>query len=92
MCPKRGFKAEELVGHRCPSCRAKRVMTVELDAQRAVTPWVPEGQQVWVRVNGLGEDFINELESAYQAIVEFPQTWPKFQKGFRRFLLCRFPF
>jgi toxin ParE1/3/4 len=44
------------------------------------------------KVNGLGEDFLNELESAYQAIVEFPQTWPKFQKGFRRFLLSRFPF
>ena len=45
-----------------------------------------------VKVNGLGENFINELESAYQAIVEFPKTWPKFQKGFRRFMLSRFPF
>ena len=44
------------------------------------------------KVNGLGEDFLNEIESAYQAIVEFPQTWPKFQKGFRRFLLSKFPF
>ena len=41
---------------------------------------------------GLGEDFINELELAYQTIVEFPKTWPKFQKGFRRYLLPRFPF
>jgi len=32
------------------------------------------------------------LESSYQAIIEFPQTWPKFQKSFRRFLLSRFPF
>ncbi len=56
MCSKRGFKAEELVSHRCPECRAKRVMTVELDAQRAITPWVPEGQQAWVRFNGLGVD------------------------------------
>ena len=44
------------------------------------------------KVIGLGEDFMNELESAYQAIVEFPKTWPKFQKGFHRFLLSRFPF
>lgn len=44
------------------------------------------------KVDGLGEDFMNELESAYQAIIEFPQTWPKFQRGFRRFLLSRFPF
>lgn len=41
---------------------------------------------------GLGEDFIKELESAYQAIVGFPQTWTYFQKGFRRYLLSRFPF
>jgi len=41
---------------------------------------------------GLGEDFLNELEPAYQAIIEFPKTWPMFQNGFRRFLLSRFPF
>lgn len=44
------------------------------------------------KANGLGEDFISELESAYQAIIEFPRTWPKFQGGFQRFLLARFPF
>lgn len=41
---------------------------------------------------GLGDDFINELESAYQAIMEFPETWPYFKRGFRRYLLSRFPF
>jgi plasmid stabilization system protein ParE len=41
---------------------------------------------------GLGDDFIAELEAAYDVITEFPQTWPKFQKGFRRYLLTRFPF
>ena len=41
---------------------------------------------------GLGDNFIDELESAYQTIIEFPDTWPKFQKGFRRFLLSSFPF
>ncbi len=41
---------------------------------------------------GLGDDFIVELESAYEAITELPETWPKFQKGFRRFLLTRFPY
>jgi plasmid stabilization system protein ParE len=40
----------------------------------------------------LGDDFFNELESAYQAIIEFPRTWPFFEKGFRRFLLSKFPF
>ncbi len=41
---------------------------------------------------GLGDDFLDELESAYHAISELPQTWPFFQKKFRRFLLSRFPF
>lgn len=41
---------------------------------------------------GLGGDYLNELESAYQAITELPRTWPKFQFGFRRFLLSKFPF
>ena len=49
---------------------------------------------VWYQhqVEGLGDDFIYELESAYQAIIELPRTWPKFQNHFRRFLLSRFPF
>ncbi len=41
---------------------------------------------------GLGDDFLAELEAAYDAIMELPETWPKFQKGFRRFLLSRFPY
>ena len=41
---------------------------------------------------GLGEDFLNELENAYQTIVELPDAWPKFQVSFRRFLLSKFPF
>ncbi len=44
------------------------------------------------QVEGLGDDFINELEAAYQAIMELPRTWPRFQTYFRRFLLSRFPF
>lgn len=44
------------------------------------------------KTENLGDDFINELESAYQAIIELPKTWPNFQLGFRRFLLSRFPF
>ncbi len=44
------------------------------------------------QADGLGEDFLSELETAYQAIVELPDTWPNFEKGFRRFLLSKFPF
>jgi toxin ParE1/3/4 len=44
------------------------------------------------QADGLGEDFLNELEYSYQAIIEFFDTWPKFSRGFRRFILSRFPF
>jgi len=44
------------------------------------------------QAEGLGDDFLNELESEYQAVAEFPQTWPLFVKGFRRHLLPNFPF
>ncbi len=42
--------------------------------------------------DGLGLDYLSELESSFQTIRELPNTWPKFQKGFRRFLLRKFPF
>jgi len=44
------------------------------------------------QASGLGEDFLNELDYAYQAIIEFFDTWPKFSRNFRRFILSRFPF
>jgi len=44
------------------------------------------------RSKGLGEDFLSELESAYQTIIELPDTWPKFNIYYRRFLLGKFPF
>ena len=49
---------------------------------------------VWYesQAKGLGGDFINELESAYEAIAELPGVWPQFRKGFRRYILTRFPF
>ncbi|MCK4843298.1 MAG: type II toxin-antitoxin system RelE/ParE family toxin [Methylococcales bacterium] len=44
------------------------------------------------QAEGLGDDFLSELETAYQTIIQLPDTWPMFQKGFRRFLLRKFPF
>ncbi len=32
------------------------------------------------QVEGLGEDFLAEIELAYQAIHDFPHAWPLFQK------------
>lgn len=44
------------------------------------------------QADGLGNDFIVELESACEAIAELPDTWPKFSTNYRRFLLGKFPF
>ncbi len=41
---------------------------------------------------GLGDDFIGELEAAYESIKSLPETWPKFGKRTRRFLLTKFPY
>ncbi|MFH0725417.1 MAG: type II toxin-antitoxin system RelE/ParE family toxin [Pseudomonadota bacterium] len=40
----------------------------------------------------MGDDYITELEFAFQTIAEMPDTWPKFKKDFRRYILSRFPF
>ena len=44
------------------------------------------------QAEGLGGDFLRELETACQTIVELPDTWPMFRKHYRRFLLSKFPF
>jgi len=44
------------------------------------------------KADGLGEDLLSELELAYKAILELPDTWPIFNKHYRRFLLSKFPF
>ena len=41
---------------------------------------------------GLGEDFLTELESAFQSIREMPDTWPVIAIDCRRYLLNRFPY
>ena len=41
---------------------------------------------------GLGDHFVSELESAYESIKSLPETWPKFSKRTRRFLLSKFPY
>lgn len=41
---------------------------------------------------GLGDDFLTELEQAYEAISAMPNSWSKFQAKFHRFLLNKFPF
>lgn len=44
------------------------------------------------QVPGLGEDFLSELDSAFDSIKQLPLTWPRFGKQMRRFLLTKFPY
>ena len=39
------------------------------------------------QAEGLGDDFLAELESACKAIEELPNTWPNFSKNCRSFCL-----
>lgn len=45
-----------------------------------------------VRSSGLGEQFLTELENAYELIEITPLYWGKFSGRYRRYLLKRFPF
>lgn len=44
------------------------------------------------KATGLGEDFLNELDTAFSLIQRLPEIWPKMKKEYRRYLLKRFPF
>lgn len=41
---------------------------------------------------GLGGRFLDEVDRAMAAISEYPETWPSYTYGTRRFFLHRFPF
>ena len=53
-----------------------------------------EGSYTWYEneLNGLGLQFISELEKGFDAISYAPSTWSTFEYGFRRYILSRFPF
>lgn len=38
------------------------------------------------------EAFIAEVDAAFGRIAEAPETWPRYRRGTRRFVLRRFPF
>jgi plasmid stabilization system protein ParE len=45
-----------------------------------------------LKSEGLGEDFLKELDHAFSLIQNTPRTWPVISGKFRRFLLKRFPY
>ena len=44
------------------------------------------------RVQGLGADFLEELDSAIQQILQFPKAWGLVSEQFRHCSLRRFPY
>ena len=45
------------------------------------------------RVTGLGVDFLDNIERAFQKIQQNPQAWPLYvDPRFRRYVLDRFPY
>lgn len=53
-----------------------------------------QGSYGWyeTELQGLGLQFISELEHGFDAISYAPSTWVTFEHGFRRYILARFPF
>ena len=44
------------------------------------------------KASGLGDEFLFEIEFAFEQIGEFPEASPIVYRGFRRHVLHRFPF
>ncbi|OGP50625.1 MAG: plasmid stabilization protein [Deltaproteobacteria bacterium RBG_13_43_22] len=44
------------------------------------------------QVNGLGQEFLDELDRAVRRSVIFPLSCPEIEPGLRRCLLARFPY
>ncbi|HMF31401.1 MAG TPA: type II toxin-antitoxin system RelE/ParE family toxin [Candidatus Lokiarchaeia archaeon] len=45
-----------------------------------------------LQVDGLGEDFLSELQFALQSIQKFPYRWSIFEEDFRKYRLKKFPY
>ena len=66
---------------------------LQLSFHPDVGPEIKEAYRWYqAQAHGLGDDFIEELELAFDTVIEMPGTWPIFKKGFRRYILSRFPF
>lgn len=43
-------------------------------------------------VEGLGDEFLDEIEQGLERIEQFPLLWPVYEGEFRRYLVKRFPY
>jgi plasmid stabilization system protein ParE len=44
------------------------------------------------QLNGLGHDFLDEVDNSLQLIINYPENFPTAYKEFRRNVMKRFPF
>ncbi|MDZ4790211.1 MAG: type II toxin-antitoxin system RelE/ParE family toxin [Hyphomicrobiales bacterium] len=44
------------------------------------------------KVKGLGDELFGEVISSAQALLDFPELWPKVRKNIRRCRIKRFPY
>jgi hypothetical protein len=53
-----------------------------------------EGAKKWYesQSQGLKDQFMNELDHGMEYTWEYPESWPAYVSGTRRYLLHRFPF
>ena len=58
----------------------------------ALAEFIEAGRYFNRQVPGLGDDFVDEVESGVRQILSAPFTWRVIERDVRRFLVNRFPY
>lgn len=61
-------------------------------ADAALAEFIAAGRYYNRQVPGLGDDFVDEIEAAVQAVVTAPHTYRVIEDDVRRYLVRRFPY
>jgi len=61
-------------------------------AEAALAEFIASGQYYNRQLPGLGDEFVDEIEIAVQAVVAAPHTWRVIEEDVRRYLVRRFPY
>src|SRR5690606_36240559 len=91
QCGVRGYRIGRWRRSSASCARGVAGMTFRFAAE-AISEFIAAGQYYNQRVAGLGDDFVNEVETGITAICESPYVWRMVQDDVRRFLIPRFPY
>jgi len=58
----------------------------------ALAEFIEAGRYYNRQVSGLGDAFLDEVETGIQKILEDPNVWRALEDGVRRYLIHRFPY